>query len=329
MRVLWRGQWRRIPNYLGARRFPKLFGRGLFQPYHLDIEVTAHCNLKCTYCVVPLMGSGRPKNLTFEQFKALIEGQPYLVSVKLQGRGETFLNTSVYDMIEYLVQRHIMVFTYTNGTLLNEQSSRRLIASGMYAINFSLDGNKEVHNAVRIGSDYERIVASIRRLVELRAERPFPLIRIWCVVNRHNCRGLEELVDICGDLGVDKLTLQTHIYAWQFQAVRKDLEADRREQVIHIERARERGRALGLEVEVYSDYGTECLWPWTSAFVTCDGHVLPCCLIESPDLLEFGNVREQSFAAIWKSPEYREFRKRMKSGQYHEICAACPKTQKQ
>ena len=327
LRSLFKGPWRRIPNYLAGRYLPKLLDSGAFQPYHMDIEVTANCNLKCTYCVVPLMGKSRPKNLTQSEFCKIIDSLPNLVSVKLQGRGETFLNTDLLDMVEYLVKKRVMVFTYTNGTLLNEELCQRIIDTGMYAVNFSLDGNKESHNAVRIGSDYEKIIANMRHLVHLRGRRTFPLIRVWCVVSQSNYRGLSELIEISHDLGVDKVTLQTHIYAQQFQEIRNKLAVDRKEQLAHIAKARSRADELGLELEVYSDYGTDCLWPWTSAFLTCDGYVLPCCLIESPELIQMGNVRNQSFSSIWKSAQYRDFRTKMKSRNYPEVCAGCPKTQ--
>lgn len=327
MRALLEGPWRRIPNYLGVRYFPKLLDSGTFQPYHMDIEVTANCNLKCTYCVVPLMGKSRPKNLTQSEFRRIIDTFPYLVSVKLQGRGETFLNADLVDMIEYLVKKRVMVFTYTNGTLLDQELCQRIVATGMYAVNFSLDGNKESHNAVRIGSDYDKIIANMRHLVYLRGGLTFPLIRVWCVVNQHNYRVLTELVEISHDLGVDKVTLQTHIYAQQFKEIRAKLAVDREEQLAYISQARSRAEELGLELEVYSDFGTECLWPWTSAFLTCDGYVLPCCLIESPELIQMGNVREQSFSSIWKSQKYRDFRTNMKRKNYAEVCAGCPKTQ--
>lgn len=324
--MLLNGPFLRTVNYFIVRYLPRLVDYGFFYPYHADIEITTRCNLQCTYCSVPFMDTSQRMDLTFAQLKTIIEDLPYLVSVKLQGRGETFLNADAMDMVEYLVKKNIVVFTYTNGTLLNPALCHRIINSKMHAVYFSLDGDKETHTATRMGCDYDAIIASIRRLVEIRGFRTFPRLYIWCVVNQHNYQHLNELLEICHHIGVDKVTLQTRIYPSQLKGVqsrRQDVGIDKHHREPYISRAQELAEDLGLALEVFSDIDNPCLWPWTSCFITCDGFVLPCCLIESPELIQMGNVKTESFRTIWRSKKYHIFRKRIKSRDFPEVCAVC------
>jgi radical SAM protein with 4Fe4S-binding SPASM domain len=55
--------------------------------------------------------------------------------------------------------------------------------------------------------------------------------------------------------------------------------------------------------------------------VTPDGAVYPCC--RGPDELRMGNVLQQSFEEIWNGPRYQEFRRRMFTADYPEVCRTC------
>jgi MoaA/NifB/PqqE/SkfB family radical SAM enzyme len=78
-----------------------------------------------------------------------------------------------------------------------------------------------------------------------------------------------------------------------------------------------------------------------SAFISAVGEVSPCvytglsltgevthwiageAAVYTP--LVFGNITQQSFAAIWRSPRYRAFRKAHRMGQPPDPCRNCPR----
>jgi molybdenum cofactor biosynthesis enzyme MoaA len=61
--------------------------------------------------------------------------------------------------------------TVSNGMLLNETISEKLVRSGLDAIEISLDGRTiEENDQIRSGSDAKKIIHNIKRLLELKKQ---------------------------------------------------------------------------------------------------------------------------------------------------------------
>src|SRR3989338_1927463 len=75
-----------------------------YLPPCLFIEITNRCNLSCSTCPLgtELAYKGYNKaDISFEQFKKIINEIPSLIYVTLQGIGEPLLNKDVIKMIKY------------------------------------------------------------------------------------------------------------------------------------------------------------------------------------------------------------------------------------
>jgi radical SAM protein with 4Fe4S-binding SPASM domain len=66
-----------------------------------------------------------------------------------------------------------------------------------------------------------------------------------------------------------------------------------------------------------------CDWPWRGAYVSYQGHSMPCCMISTPDRKTFGNFAEHPADAIWNSKPYDEFRDQLSSEEPPELCRSC------
>jgi radical SAM protein with 4Fe4S-binding SPASM domain len=66
-----------------------------------------------------------------------------------------------------------------------------------------------------------------------------------------------------------------------------------------------------------------CDWPWSGAYVSYDGHAMPCCMVSTPDRASMGNMVEQGVDAIWNGPVYQAFRAQLASEVAPEVCQAC------
>jgi radical SAM protein with 4Fe4S-binding SPASM domain len=70
-----------------------------------------------------------------------------------------------------------------------------------------------------------------------------------------------------------------------------------------------------------------CMRPWTTAYVTANGNLLPCCI--SPfattdyDSLKLGNLFEQPMDKVWNAERYQEWRTRLLSDRPPAACAGC------
>jgi radical SAM protein with 4Fe4S-binding SPASM domain len=66
-----------------------------------------------------------------------------------------------------------------------------------------------------------------------------------------------------------------------------------------------------------------CSWPWTGAYISYEGKAMPCCMVSTPDRINFGNMAERGVKAIWDSEEFRAFRDRLDSDNPPELCTSC------
>ncbi len=63
---------------------------------------------------------------------------------------------------------------------------------------------------------------------------------------------------------------------------------------------------------------------WTSAVITADGDVVPCCFDKNARHV-MGNLGDMTFSEIWSGEKYISFRdKVMKSRRLVDICSECP-----
>ena len=50
---------------------------------------------------------------------------------------------------------------------------------------------------------------------------------------------------------------------------------------------------------------------------------MPCCMISTPDRLNFGNAAEDGIATVWNNAAYQDFRERLESETPPEVCRGC------
>ena len=112
--------------------------RGL--PVEYIVETTAKCNLYCPMC--PRETHKQPKeDMTDEVFNRLVEESGSSAEhMMLIGLGEPFMDRKIFERIEYCERHNISTLLSTNGTLLDETASARLLDSPLEQITLSFDG---------------------------------------------------------------------------------------------------------------------------------------------------------------------------------------------
>src|SRR5512146_2483676 len=141
-----------LKAYLGKRaRVPG-------SPLTLTIESTAKCNLFCPMCMRETVYFP-PRNMDISVFRKIIdEGRDSLEFAVPYGAGEPLLNPEIFEMIAYCTKLGIPTGISTNGTVLTEQYSRRLIESGLTYLTFAFDSaRREIFETYRKGADFEKV----------------------------------------------------------------------------------------------------------------------------------------------------------------------------
>jgi MoaA/NifB/PqqE/SkfB family radical SAM enzyme len=170
-------------------------------PELLQIEVTTRCNLQCVMCAKQVNKSSIGNDLkdvalqTFDQLERVLL---YASDVVLTGYGEPLLHPQIIGLVERCKTCGCHVHITSSGTLLTSKMVKRIMASGLDALNISLDAaTEQVYSQIRRGNGFGRIIAGIKYLNQLKTEkgvtRP-PNITELCVdqAKHHGITGIYQ-----------------------------------------------------------------------------------------------------------------------------------------
>ncbi len=150
-------------------------------PTYLMFDLTNKCNATCIHCPhsVGFPGSDQPAYLSLDLFKRAVDqcvGRP-MVFIRITADGEPLLHADFWDMLEYARDRGVgPLGVTTNGSALNERNARRLLESGAFMVDISLDAaGDDTYAKVRAGLSLERTRANVLKLIELRDALRSPL----------------------------------------------------------------------------------------------------------------------------------------------------------
>ncbi len=165
------------------------------------IEPTNRCNIDCTFCMrstwdVPL---GQMADATFARILDGLRQIDPPPLVFFGGIGEPLAHPKTIDMVAQVKALGATVEMITNGTLLDDKRSRRLIDAGLDTVWVSIDGaTPESYADVRLGAALPEVLANLARFRRLRrpAHQPKPEIGVAFVAMRRNIRDLPEVIAI-------------------------------------------------------------------------------------------------------------------------------------
>jgi radical SAM protein with 4Fe4S-binding SPASM domain len=322
-------------------------------PHFVQIEPVGQCNLRCRMCPIQFRGEGAPGQprayMDVAVFCKLIDQFPELTELQLQGLGEPLLHLRFFDMVNYAVQRGIQVSTNTNLTVLSEQRAEECVKSGLHTLHVSLDGaTADTYQEIRVRSRFDRVLRNLRRLVQtkIRLQSDLPHIRLVAVVMQENLAELPELVQLAHDEGVDTVFVQHLCHDFgesslpeQYQPMRAFideqtlLQEDPQRVEHYFNAAREQAQALGVTLRLPNlktrTYPPEmsgrerCDWPWRGSYISYDGKAMPCCMVATPDRINFGDMAQDGVSQVWNNPEYTAFRDQLDSSAPPDVCRSC------
>ncbi|MCX6558374.1 MAG: radical SAM protein [Candidatus Aminicenantes bacterium] len=316
------------------------------------VEPTNRCNLDCRTC----MRQGWEEGLGFMDFamyEKILAGWrafPDRFEIFLGGFGEPLSHPRIADMVALAKSAGSRVELISNGILLDDAMSRRLIAAGLDRIWISIDGASQASYAdVRLGDHLPEIIANLERL---NARSNKPELGISFVAMKRNLADLPAVIDLARRLGASRFSLSnvepytedmvTEVLYGQvlFEALpeggcimpRFDLNSIEGETL-------EKVSALFPDALTFTPLNPdhEGLCPFLrrrSASVRWDGQIGPClpllhahtvCLNgHSRNWEEFhlGSLADRALADIWNDAAYRDFRHRLDEFSFAP-CSTC------
>lgn len=166
------------------------------------LELTHQCNLHCQHCYTSSCRDvSADTQLSTEELKRLID-QAHSLGVwhfDLTG-GEPFLRPDIYELLEYLDEKGMIVNIFTNLTLLNREKIQQLKHAPITQWNVSFDAyTSEVHDRFRGVPGCQKVTIENIKLLK---ENGFN-VQASVVIGDHNYHEVEDLVKfLTEDLGI-------------------------------------------------------------------------------------------------------------------------------
>lgn len=322
-------------------------------PTFVQIEPVGQCNLRCKMCAIQFREDGPPHGplafMDFAKFTDLVDQFPAMEELQLQGLGEPMMHPKFFDMVAYAAERGVKVSTNTNLTLLNPRRAERCVTSGLDTLHFSIDGaTAETYEGIRVYAKYERVIANLALLQETRTRlgSEYPHLRMVTVLMRRNLHELPELVALAHRYGVNTMFVQHLCHDFgesslperyrpmrEFVDEETVVDEDPARVDYYFGSARQAADDLGVDLRLPNlnprlhppgtPGRTRCNWPWTGAYLSYQGLAMPCCMVSTPDRVNFGNMAEVGVAEVWNGEQYQAFRDQLDSDDPPEVCRSC------
>ncbi len=148
---------------------------GFFIQWHL----TDRCNLACRHCYQKgISHSELPADRiaffireTRETISLWAEEYELDISSSFQFTGgEPFLRKDLFDILSVSLDEGFETFLMTNGTLIDRSAAEKIKKTGLSAVQISLEGLPETHDAIRGGGSFKKAAAGIRALADAGVE---------------------------------------------------------------------------------------------------------------------------------------------------------------
>jgi MoaA/NifB/PqqE/SkfB family radical SAM enzyme len=213
--------------------------------------------------------------------------------IRVHNYGEPFVDRLLVEKVRYAKTRGVPeVGMISNGSLISDEAARGMIDAGLDAINISVDAaGKAVFEQTRLGLKYDKVIANIERLLELRqkAGRRRPKL-ILSFVRQNNSTEERAFIEHWRKIA-DKIHV-TDLHNW------------------------------AGTLNQTSDVRYPCYRPWLTFTVLWDGRVSLCCAdFDGRHIL--GDLRTSTIREIWNGDLYRRTRREHLESGGPAICRSC------
>jgi len=160
----------------------------------------------------------------------------------------------------------------------------------------------------------EKVKDGLEKLVKWKKElnSSTPHIVLQFIVFDHNQHEVNAIKKFGKQAGVDEVKIKSaQVYDFNNSAL------------IPSDEKYARYKKDGDSFKIKNTLMDHCWRMWSSAVVTWDGKVIPCCFDKDAHY-QLGNVQDENFETVWKSPAYTSFRdKVLVNRKSIDICTNC------
>lgn len=270
------------------------------------MEITNICNLECVHCPYTFISKRKdylPRHMSWELYKKIAEEVSLYKGVlfRFVCDGEPTMHPRFLDMIKFAKAKGISPVNFiTNGTLLNEEMAKEVLAAGTDIVEISLDAfTKATYEKIRKKSDFGLVISNVHRFIEMRNRlQSRTKIFVSIIDQKESEAELEQFIDYWRTR-VDKVLTRPYTSIGGLVDEKK------------------------LKISCDGDR-----WPcpqlWRRFFINVDGFAEFCVEDWNGETI-IGDVNRKSIKDVWSSPEYNKVRQSHLLRNFHDVayCSRC------
>ena len=304
----------------------------------------SRCNCRCVMCDIWKANRHGQELARQDLAHHIAAMQQWQVRWVVLSGGEALMHTNLWTLCDLLKNLHVKISLLSTGLLLKRYA--RDIVQWCDEVIVSLDGSRDVHNAIRgVPRAYERLAEGVSAL---KALAPHFRVTARCVIQRANYVNLPKIIDAAHALGLEQISflavdVSTAAFnrptPWGDERVAEvALSPDEAGKFVDIVEETIRAYADDFASGFIAEYppklrrlpryfqalngqgdfpATVCNAPWVSTVIEADGTVRPCFFHRA-----LGNIHQQSLAEILNSETAMAFRANL-DVQRDPICRKC------
>lgn len=323
-------------------------------PTWVNLTGTTVCNLKCFMCnqaLDPNIPKWFMKDAVYQ--RAVAELYPFAKMVQFSAFGEPLMTPQLDSKLDDLARTHTKLDIVTNATLMKDQKTRDKLLRVLGHVIFSLDGaTAKTYNEVRIGSDFDRVIANIEAFCQSRLEMPEadrPHLGFNFILMHKTIREAPMFVELAHRMGAQQVTFN-HLVVFDDTLKHESLQFHKELSNEHLRAVREIADRLKVNVTMPPLFANtngvssappsgdaepmptprqvdgpgmptvKCMFLWKRVYIGVNGEVVPCCLAGVP---HFGNMMDEGFRAVWNGETYQTYRRHVYTESPHGMCKNC------
>lgn len=280
-------------------------------PSQICVDIAEVCNLACRHCPHPAFKLSPhyaarylAPTLNHKLVTEVAQAQGVCQYIRYTSNGEPLIHPQAYDMLQDAVDHAgVFVTLTTNGTIMNEKRTRRLLASGLHMVDISLDAHlPETYARIRKGGDLDTTRANVLRLLEWRDKGQHSTrVVVSFIEQPDNSAEIEAFRNFWQSAGADAVVIrQLHTAAG---AVGQPVASMR----TSINKRR------------------PCLYPWERLTLNARGQ-LAFCPVDWFHQSEIPDFAQHSIREVWQGSQMQALREAHLQNAFaqHPFCGNCP-----
>jgi pyruvate-formate lyase-activating enzyme len=283
-------------------------------PSQILMDITEICNLACVHCPHPSFkasGHYAARHLDPSLNAKMVDevsrcGRGRTQYIRYASNGEPLVHPDAYAMIEDAVRRSgVFVTLTTNGTIMNERRTTRLLEAGVHMIDISIDAFRpETYARIRRHGKLEVTRGNVQRLIRwARESRSATQVIVSFVEQPENASETEDFERFWTDEGAHAVVIRRQHSCSGAMVELADLKRS----------------VMALSSR------TPCLYPWERIAVNAAGD-LAFCPSDWVHGSRLADYRTTTISDTWQGLQYRRLRQAHLTGDFsgHGFCGQCP-----